>query len=464
MCSESVAKRRKRAVRPFPFLEGNDEGSSSDSLGFRFVHSLCLGPRDRNLSDVVKKPPLPNSLASLFRPPEENSRLFLLLFLAVLAAFGPFVTDLYLPTLPEQAREYAAAPATVQLGLSMTMWGLAIGQLFVGPLSDVRGRRGPLLASLFVFTGATFGAAVAPSIELFLVWRFLEGLGASGAIVMSRAVAADRYTGRALGQFMAVMGAIQGVAPITAPLLGSLVAELVGCRGIFWLLFAMGVALLFVTAWRLAETRRSGPRNGKTSSVQPEGVRGSLRALFGDRAFVAIVLQQIFASAVLFGHIASSPFIFQEHFGLSSFAYGILFGVMALGITVGAAFSSRMSSPETAMLAGAVGLLAASVLLALEYALGATLLWLAPVYFLLLVMLGLTLPAAMTAALSRHRARSGLAAAVLGAVGFGGGGLVAPLTTLGTPTVTTAWLFIVSAVVLVVIGVVLRRLTREKRA
>lgn len=464
MCSESVAKRRKRAVRPFPFLEGNDEGSSSDSLGFRFVHSLCLGPRDRNLSDVVKKPPLPNSLASLFRPPEENSRLFLLLFLAVLAAFGPFVTDLYLPTLPEQAREYAAAPATVQLGLSMTMWGLAIGQLFVGPLSDVRGRRGPLLASLFVFTGATFGAAVAPSIELFLVWRFLEGLGASGAIVMSRAVAADRYTGRALGQFMAVMGAIQGVAPITAPLLGSLVAELVGCRGIFWLLFAMGVALLFVTAWRLAETRRSGPRNGKTSSVQPEGVRGSLRALFGDRAFVAIVLQQIFASAVLFGHIASSPFIFQEHFGLSSFAYGILFGVMALGITVGAAFSSRMSSPETAMLAGAVGLLAASVLLALEYALGATLLWVAPVYFLLLVMLGLTLPAAMTAALSRHRARSGLAAAVLGAVGFGGGGLVAPLTTLGTPTVTTAWLFIVSAVVLVVIGVVLRRLTREKRA
>ena len=142
---------------------------------------------------------MPNSAASPFRPPKENSRLFLVLFLAVLAAFGPFVTDLYLPTLPEQAREYAAAPATVQLGLSMTMWGLAIGQLFVGPLSDVRGRRGPLLASLLVFTGATFGAAVAPTVELFLLWRFLEGLGASGAIVMSRAVVADRYTGRALG-------------------------------------------------------------------------------------------------------------------------------------------------------------------------------------------------------------------------------------------------------------------------
>ena len=389
---------------------------------------------------------MPNSAASPLRPPKENSRLFLLLFLAVLAAFGPFVTDLYLPTLPEQAREYAAAPATVQLGLSMTMWGLAIGQLFVGPLSDVRGRRGPLLASLLVFTGATFGAAVAPTVELFLLWRFLEGLGASGAIVMSRAVAADRYTGRALGQFMAVMGAIQGVAPITAPLLGSLVAEFVGWRGIFWLLFAMGVALLVVTAFRLAETRRvaRGKSCEGAPSAKPEGVRASLRALFGDPAFVAIVLQQVFASAVLFGHIASSPFIFQEHFGLSSFAYGFFFGAMALGIT-----------------AGAVGLLGAAVLLAFAYAVGAPLLWVTPVYFVLLVMLGLTLPAAMTAALSRHRARSGLAAAVLGAVGFGGGGLVAPLTTLGTPTVTTAWLFIVSAVVLVVIGVVLRRFTRN---
>lgn len=280
---------------------------------------------------------------------------------------------------------------------------------------------------------------------------------------MSRAVAADRYTGRALGQFMAVMGAIQGVAPITAPLLGSLVAEFVGWRGIFWLLFAMGVALLVVTAFRLAETRRvaRGKSCEGAPSAKPEGVRASLRALFGDPAFVAIVLQQVFASAVLFGHIASSPFIFQEYFGLSSFAYGLFFGAMALGITVGAAFSSRMSSPEAAMLAGAVGLLGASVLLAFAYAVGASLFWVTPVYFVLLVMLGLTLPAAMTAALSRHRARSGLAAAVLGAVGFGGGGLVAPLTTLGTPTVTTAWLFVVSAVVLVVIGVVLRRLTRD---
>ena len=403
--------------------------------------------------------------ASFLRPPESNSRSFLLIFLAVLAAFGPFVTDFYLPTLPEQVHDFDASPATVQLGLSMTMWGLAIGQLFVGPLSDVRGRRGPLLASLLVFTGATFGAAVAPSVELFLVWRFLEGLGASGAIVMSRAVAADRYTGRTLGQFMGVMGAIHGIAPITAPLLGSLVADAVGWRGIFWLLFASGVVLLIVTALRFAETRfQSRQRRAATASpAAPEDVRTSFRILLTDPVFIAIVLQQIFASAVLFGHIASSPFIFREHFGLSSLVYGIFFGVMALGITVGAAVSNRLSSPENAMLAGAGGLLVTAVLLTVAYAVGTSLVWVSPVYFVLLLMLGLTLPAAMTAALSRHRARSGLAAAILGAVGFGGGGLVAPITTLGTPTVTTSWLFIVASAVLVVIGVVLLRLTaREK--
>ena len=413
---------------------------------------------------------------SFFSPPAENSRTFLLFFLAALAAFGPFVTDFYLPTLPEQVKDFQASASMVQLGLSMTMWGLAIGQLFVGPLSDAKGRRGPLLWSLLLFTASTFGAAAAPSVELFLAMRFLEGLGASGAIVMSRAVAADRYTGRALGSFMAVMGSIQGIAPITAPLLGSLIAETVGWRGIFWLMFAVGIGLLILTFMRLAETRfaakarreaklASGPKPQSAASempASPETFRESVKRLFGDPVFVAIVLQQIFASAVLFAHIASSPFIFQDHFALSATHYGMFFGAMALGITVGAAFSSRLSSPAFAMLAGAIGMLAASALLAIGYAFDLTLWAIAPIYFILLIMLGLTLPAAMTAALSRHRPRSGLAAAILGAVGFGGGGLVAPLTTIGTPTTATSMVFVASSAILVVIGIALMRMIRRE--
>jgi len=177
-----------------------------------------------------------------------NSRAFLIVFLAFLSAFGPFVTDFYLPTLPDQTVDFGAPASMVQLGLSATMWGLAAGQLWIGPLSDTRGRRIPLAASLAaslaVFSLATAGAVFAPDIETFIAMRFLEGLGASGAVVMSRSIAADLHAGRELATLMAVVGAIQGIAPVTAPMIGALIAEAAGWREIFMLLLAIGVSLI----------------------------------------------------------------------------------------------------------------------------------------------------------------------------------------------------------------------------
>ena len=167
-----------------------------------------------------------------------NSRAFLIVFLAFLSAFGPFVTDFYLPTLPDQTVDFGAPASMVQLGLSATMWGLAAGQLWIGPLSDTRGRR-----SLAVFSLATAGAVFAPDIETFIAMRFLEGLGASGAVVMSRSIAADLHAGREFATLMAVVGAIQGIAPVIAPMIGALIAEAAGWREIFMLLLAIGVSL-----------------------------------------------------------------------------------------------------------------------------------------------------------------------------------------------------------------------------
>lgn len=153
------------------------------------------------------------------------------------------MTDFYLPTLADQTVDFGAPASMVQLGLSATMWGLAAGQLWIGPLSDTRGRRIPLVASLTVFSLATAGAVFAPDIETFIAMRFLEGLGASGAVVMSRSIAADLHAGRELATLMAVVGAIQGIAPVTAPMIGALIAEAAGWREIFMLLLAIGVSL-----------------------------------------------------------------------------------------------------------------------------------------------------------------------------------------------------------------------------
>lgn len=386
-----------------------------------------------------------------------NSRTFLLVFLAALAAFGPFVTDFYLPTLPEQTRDFSTTPALVQLGLSATMWGLAAGQLFVGPWSDRIGRRPPLAWCLLLFSLSTLAAALTDSVTVFLGMRFLEGLGASGAIVMSRSIAADRYSGRELGSFMAVMGAIQGIAPISAPFLGAMIAATTSWRGIFWILFAFGTILLATTVLVLKESHPVRRGSGGPERRTAESTGTSARILRSDPVFIGIVLQQFLASAVLFGHISSSPFILQEHFGLSAEGYGIAFGALALTLALGAAASARVADPLQALAWGAFGMLAGSLLLAGGFALDLSLLQTLPGYVVLLVSLGLTLPAAMTAALTLHRERSGFAAAVLGSVSFAGGGIVAPLTTLGDARLCLSVILVSSTLLLSLLSLWLDR-------
>ena len=388
-----------------------------------------------------------------------NSRVFLLLFLATLAAFGPFVTDFYLPTLPEQTTDFHTSPAMVQLGLSNIMWGLAAGQLLVGPISARRGRKKPLFWCLVLFAVTTAVAAAATEIHVFLVMRFFEGLGAAGAIVLSRSIAADRYTGRELGSFMGVMGAIQGIAPITAPMLGALIADAAGWRGIFWILFGTGVVLAFITLFVFVETLpRSRINSAERSSngTQRESIRESSAKLIADPVFCGIVFQQLLASGILFGHISSSPFIFRGHFDLSPELYGLTFGLLALGITAGAVISSRID-PLKALGVGAVGMLVCAVFVAVCFITNLSLWAVLPFYFLLMAFLGLTLPAAMTAALTLHRQRAGFAAAVIGSVGFVGGGLVAPLTAIGEVTRTASIIFVVCGVLLVLISFWLNR-------
>lgn len=347
----------------------------------------------------------------------------------------------------------------VQLGLSNIMWGLAAGQLLVGPISDRRGRKKPLFWCLVLFAVTTAVAAAATEIHVFLVMRFFEGLGAAGAIVLSRSIAADRYTGRELGSFMGVMGAIQGIAPITAPMLGALIADAAGWRGIFWILFGTGVVLAFITLFVFVETLPRSRINSverSSNGTQRESIRESSAKLIADPVFCGIVFQQLLASGILFGHISSSPFIFRGHFDLSPELYGLTFGLLALGITAGAVISSRID-PLKALGVGAVGMLVCAVFVAVCFITNLSLWAVLPFYFLLMAFLGLTRPAAMTAALTLHRQRAGFAAAVIGSVGFVGGGLVAPLTAIGEVTRTASIIFVVCGVLLVLISFWLNR-------
>lgn len=131
---------------------------------------------------------------------KDNSKIYLLVLLGLLTAFGPFVTDMYLPTLPAMTDFFHTSSSMVQMGLTTSMIGLAAGQLLFGPLSDKYGRRTPLLTAMWLFIGSTLLCIFASDIRQFVTARFLQGIAGSGGIVISRSVATDRFGGRDLAR------------------------------------------------------------------------------------------------------------------------------------------------------------------------------------------------------------------------------------------------------------------------
>lgn len=354
------------------------------------------------------------------------SAIFMVIFLAALTAFGPFVTDFYLPAMPAQAKDLNASAALTQAGLSASMWGLAIGQLIVGPLSDRKGRKVPLLCSLAVFCVATIACVFSPTMEFFVGARFVQGLGGAGGIVLAKSIATDLYSGRDLAKFLSIIGAVQGLAPVLAPICGALVNEYLNWRDIFVVLLAIGVALLISTLFFKETLKSYRPNTAKFPFF-------SLFALLkNDKTFVLLLVQQCAGFGLLFAYISASPFVYQELFSLSPLTYSIVFGCNAIVITIGTFVCQRFKSALFSLKIGSIGMLLGASLIA------ASLYWQASVWFLeaavafSLLNLGLTIPSGTSLALDRQRERAGSAAALLGALGFVAGGIVAPLSGLGT--------------------------------
>lgn len=271
----------------------------------------------------------------------DNSKIFVLVLLGLLTAFGPFVTDMYLPALPAMTDYFHTSPAMVQMGLTTSMIGLAAGQLLFGPLSDKYGRRTPLLAALWLFIGSTLLCIFAATIGQFVVLRLLQGIAGSGGIVISRSVATDRFAGRDLARMLALIGAVNGVAPVVAPIIGGTFTDSIGWQGIFCILLGLG-CLLLAGSFRL---RESLPAERRSDVAWSDILRGFGTAL-RNRRYRAYILQLGFAQGVLFAYIASSPFIMQAHYGFTAFQFSICFAVNAVAIGGAAACSIRFRHPE----------------------------------------------------------------------------------------------------------------------
>lgn len=358
--------------------------------------------------------------------------LFLILFLGMLSAFGPFVTDMYLPTLPSMAEVFHTTTSLVQLGLATSMLGLAVGQIFFGPLSDKYGRKAVLISAMILFAVSTVASIYSPSIEFFNFCRFLQGLGGSGGIVLSRSIATDCYSGRELAKTLAVIGAVNGIAPVTAPVIGGLVSEAVGWQGIFWILFGIGAVILLM-CMVFKESHDKDKRH--------KGSVGSLLLKFPEifrlKYFVVYTILYAFTCGTLFSYISSASFIIQNHFGFSELQFAIVFGVNALGIGIGSAMSLKFRNMKNAAVFGAAGTVLATALQVGAYIFLPSFWPYEIPTFLMLVSIGFILTSATTLAMDEGRMMIGTASAIFGASGFLSGGIVSPLVGIGNIMTTT---------------------------
>lgn len=369
-----------------------------------------------------------------------NSRRFVLVFAALLSAFGPFMTDLYLPAFPELMEYFGTTTSLIQLSLTFGVIGLAAGQLVIGPLSDKYGRRRPLILSLTVFVVSTLICLLCRDVITFICFRLLQGIAAAGGVVISRSIAVDLYEGKEFTRFFAMLSVVQGLAPIVAPIAGGLLLGITDWRGIFAVLLLIGVAIL-AAAFRFRESLPEERR--QTRSVL--ATFANFRSVLGNKHFVCYMLIQSFAMGVLFAYISSSPFIFQTEYGLTPVMYSVCFAFNGLAIMTGNLIVPRFGSEERALGIGACCLLIASLVLAVCLMGGWSVVAIEIGFLVLLFCVGMVLPTSTSLALALERKNSGNASAMLGFFQFTFAGLVAPLVGLGEVSVATSWVIVIAS-------------------
>ena len=246
--------------------------------------------------------------------------------LGLLSAIGPFAIDMYLPALPMIGEDLGAGTAAVQMSLLVFFVAMGLGQIVVGPVSDMVGRKAPLYGGLLLFAAGGIGSALAPTIEWLIAFRFIQGLGACAGMVVPRAVVRDLHTGTEAARLMSLLMLVFSVSPILAPLTGSLVIEGFGWRAVFWVVTGAALVAIVLLSTSLEETR---PAEHRVDSSFGSALAG-YRFLLGDRNFLGLTFIGGFGIASFFVYLSSSSFILIDHYGLSPSVYSLFFSVNAV--------------------------------------------------------------------------------------------------------------------------------------
>lgn len=381
--------------------------------------------------------------------------------LGLLAMLAPLATSFYLPGLPELGSDLGVSVPQAQLTVSATLIGLALGQLVLGSLSDRVGRRRLMIAGMAVFTVATLLCAVAPSLWVLVLLRFVQGLAGAAGPVIARASIRDLASGIQAAKGLSRLIAIIGLAPVVGPLIGGVVLEFTSWRGLFVALAIIGAVSLVTAVIWFPETLPAGRRLGATGV----GTREALRELLGDRRIIVILAITSLLGIVSFGWSATSPFYFIDWYGLTPQQYALIVGANSLAFVLGAMINTRAlgrGGPRSALTRGLVLMTLGSTLFAVATAVGAAVGW--PIAIIVLTMgaYGGMTANAQALALGPHGRVAGTMSSLLGTAQFAGGAVVPPIVTGLVGPVTALPLLLVGASGLALLLVVRSTLARTR--
>ncbi|MBV9252206.1 MAG: multidrug effflux MFS transporter [Acetobacteraceae bacterium] len=377
------------------------------------------------------------------RPPDTFPS-WLPLLLGYFIAVGPAATDMYLPAFPAVEASFGTAPGTAQLTLAAWFAGLAVGQMFQGTLSDRFGRRIPLICGTGVFTLASVGCALAPSLAWLAVFRAFGAVGASAGMVIPRAVVRDLADGHEAAIMMSRLILVMGVAPILAPSVGSAVLAFAHWRLIFWIfaLYSGGGCLL---ALRVLPETLPPVRRVRLPLAE---LLGRYKAILRERGFLTHAAMGASGSFALFAYLAGSAPVFIQGFGLPPAGFAAIFGLCSCGLIAGSQINARLL-PRLGLstmltLISRVSLLATAMLAGFAFSGVQSLPLIVAPIFIALSCQGFSNANTSVGALSHHAAHAGSASALMGMAQFALGassGLLVGLLTDGTPRGMAALMF-----------------------
>jgi len=359
----------------------------------------------------------------------KSKRLQIAFLLGSLSLLGPFTIDTYLPAFPTIVEDFHTNASLVQVSLTTCLLGLALGQLIIGPMSDVQGRRKPLIIFLGLYLVSSLICTIAPNIYLLIVSRFIQGFAAAGGLVISRAVVRDLFSGRELTKFFASLMLIGNLGPIVAPIIGGAILSFASWKVVFLVLSGIGIILTIAVSFKLEETlpqEKQVPSNIKQ-------VVSNFGSLLKDREFAGYAFTQGFTTAGIFAYVSGISFVYQNIYGVSPQVFSLLFGINGIGLIIGTQIVGRLSrfSEKTFLKSGLVLSISASFLLVIAIIVHAPLIAVAIPIFLFVMSISIIGTSSFSLAMETKGHLAGSASALLGLLPFLLGSLSAPLVGIG---------------------------------